>query len=335
MPWRRGACSPAGMEMWGLQAPGGHMPRPRSACPRCAHAALALTPPAARGASTISPALSAQRSHPIAVGRAPFRSCTPPPSVQAFAPHPHPPGLSPCAIVLGPVGAQAALSLCRGVGAMEIVAMDMKVSGMYIARQLSFSGVTFRVEEIPLDPAFERVYNRAALLVSRPRPTLRDQLVLAAPVLGLSGHRGGSSQPTGRSLCCRLGCVPDHSGRGAWPATAPATAQCLPGCFPCPRLCALWWGLSSLSPPRADGFLVLTVRFMRLGQALSIGPARAIALAQSETGSRSAQPTGAGRLGLCGLSSLAGPSSWMPGAPKVTNTEVPDSARCPLGAGPP
>lgn len=53
----------------------------------------------------------------------------------------------------------------RGVGAMEIVAMDMKVSGMYIARQLSFSGVTFRIEEIPLPPAFEQVYNRAALLV--------------------------------------------------------------------------------------------------------------------------------------------------------------------------
>uniref|UniRef100_A0A8C5KZ57 Protein strawberry notch homolog 2 n=1 Tax=Jaculus jaculus TaxID=51337 RepID=A0A8C5KZ57_JACJA len=52
----------------------------------------------------------------------------------------------------------------RGVGAMEIVAMDMKVSGMYIARQLSFSGVTFRIEEIPLPPAFEQVYNRAALL---------------------------------------------------------------------------------------------------------------------------------------------------------------------------
>lgn len=49
---------------------------------------------------------------------------------------------------------------------MEIVAMDMKVSGMYIARQLSFSGVTFRIEEIPLTPAFECTYNRAALLVS-------------------------------------------------------------------------------------------------------------------------------------------------------------------------
>lgn len=57
-------------------------------------------------------------------------------------------------------------SVCRGVGAMEIVAMDMKVSGMYIARQLSFSGVTFRIEEIPLSPAFEQVYNRAARLVS-------------------------------------------------------------------------------------------------------------------------------------------------------------------------
>nr|XP_012601196.1 protein strawberry notch homolog 2 isoform X2 [Microcebus murinus] len=52
----------------------------------------------------------------------------------------------------------------RGVGAMEIVAMDMKVSGMYIARQLSFSGVTFRIEEIPLHPDFERVYNCSALL---------------------------------------------------------------------------------------------------------------------------------------------------------------------------
>uniref|UniRef100_A0A7N6A819 Protein strawberry notch homolog 2 n=1 Tax=Anabas testudineus TaxID=64144 RepID=A0A7N6A819_ANATE len=54
----------------------------------------------------------------------------------------------------------------RGVGAMEIVAMDMKVSGMYIARQLSFSGVSFRIEEIGLDSDFKLVYNKAAKLVS-------------------------------------------------------------------------------------------------------------------------------------------------------------------------
>lgn len=56
--------------------------------------------------------------------------------------------------------------VCRGVGAMEIVAMDMKVSGMYIARQLSFSGVSFRIEEIGLDSDFKLVYNKAAKLVS-------------------------------------------------------------------------------------------------------------------------------------------------------------------------
>ncbi|XP_051978110.1 protein strawberry notch homolog 2-like isoform X2 [Xyrauchen texanus] len=52
----------------------------------------------------------------------------------------------------------------RGVGAMEIVAMDMKVSGMYIARQLSFSGVSFCIEEISLDDDFKLVYNKAAKL---------------------------------------------------------------------------------------------------------------------------------------------------------------------------
>lgn len=52
----------------------------------------------------------------------------------------------------------------RGVGAMEIVAMDMKVSGMYIARQLSFSGVSFHIEEIALDDDFKVVYNKAAKL---------------------------------------------------------------------------------------------------------------------------------------------------------------------------
>ncbi len=49
----------------------------------------------------------------------------------------------------------------RGVGAMEIVAMDMKLRGMYIARQLSFQGVGFRVDEVELSPDFRRVYDRS------------------------------------------------------------------------------------------------------------------------------------------------------------------------------
>lgn len=53
----------------------------------------------------------------------------------------------------------------RGVGAMEIVAMDMKLRGMYMARQLSFSGVTFKIEEIPLKREYVRMYNDAVKLV--------------------------------------------------------------------------------------------------------------------------------------------------------------------------
>lgn len=57
--------------------------------------------------------------------------------------------------------------LFRGVGAMELVAMDMKLRGMYIARQLSFHGVTFRVEEVPLEKSFVKMYNEAVKLVRK------------------------------------------------------------------------------------------------------------------------------------------------------------------------
>lgn len=60
----------------------------------------------------------------------------------------------------------------RGVGAMELVAMDMKLRGMYIARQLSFHGVNFNIEGVDVDNVklngekFVDVYNQAADLVS-------------------------------------------------------------------------------------------------------------------------------------------------------------------------
>ncbi len=57
------------------------------------------------------------------------------------------------------------LPLFRGVGAMEIVAMDMKLRGMYIARQLSFTGVTFKIEEVPLSQKYINMYNKSVRLV--------------------------------------------------------------------------------------------------------------------------------------------------------------------------
>lgn len=47
----------------------------------------------------------------------------------------------------------------RGVGAMELVAIDLKMRGMYMARQLSFKGVSFRIEHVPLSREFIRIYN--------------------------------------------------------------------------------------------------------------------------------------------------------------------------------
>ena len=44
---------------------------------------------------------------------------------------------------------------------MEIVAMDMKLRGMYIARQLSFSGVSFRIDEVELPEELRSVYNKS------------------------------------------------------------------------------------------------------------------------------------------------------------------------------
>ena len=52
----------------------------------------------------------------------------------------------------------------RGVGAMELVAIDMKLRGVYIARQLSFSGVQFRVEEIRLSNKFVSLYDECVAI---------------------------------------------------------------------------------------------------------------------------------------------------------------------------
>ena len=57
----------------------------------------------------------------------------------------------------------------RGVGAMELIAMDMKLRGMYIARQLSFSGVLFSILDVPLTNDYLETYDRSVQLVRRRR----------------------------------------------------------------------------------------------------------------------------------------------------------------------
>ena len=52
---------------------------------------------------------------------------------------------------------------------MELVAMDMKQRGLYIARQLSFYGVAFHIDEVPLSREFIHMYNASVRLVRHSR----------------------------------------------------------------------------------------------------------------------------------------------------------------------
>ncbi|CAN0901876.1 Protein FORGETTER 1 [Linum grandiflorum] len=49
-----------------------------------------------------------------------------------------------------------------GVGALELVAMDMKARGMYVCRTLSYKGAEFEVVEAPLEPDMMEMYKKAA-----------------------------------------------------------------------------------------------------------------------------------------------------------------------------
>eukprot|EP00794_Sanderia_malayensis_P014235 gene14235-15720_t len=71
----------------------------------------------------------------------------------------------------------------RGVGAMEMVAMDMKLRGMYIARQLSFSGTSFDIKEISLSQDFIDMYNESVKLWAE----LREKFEKASDLLCLDG----------------------------------------------------------------------------------------------------------------------------------------------------
>ncbi|XP_022717610.1 protein FORGETTER 1 isoform X1 [Durio zibethinus] len=63
-----------------------------------------------------------------------------------------------------------------GVGALELVAMDMKARGMYVCRTLSYKGVEFEVIEAPLEAEMEAMYKKAAELWAE----LRVELLLSA-----------------------------------------------------------------------------------------------------------------------------------------------------------
>ncbi|KAL8195817.1 hypothetical protein R6Q57_025570 [Mikania cordata] len=67
-----------------------------------------------------------------------------------------------------------------GVGALELVAMDMKARGMYVCRTLSYKGVGFEVLEVPLEAKMMEIYKKAAEFWAE----LRVELLSASAFLG-------------------------------------------------------------------------------------------------------------------------------------------------------
>ncbi|GMH45404.1 hypothetical protein BSKO_13361 [Bryopsis sp. KO-2023] len=51
-----------------------------------------------------------------------------------------------------------------GVGALELIAMELKARGMYLCRTLSFQGTEFKVHNIEMTPEMQRMYHRACHL---------------------------------------------------------------------------------------------------------------------------------------------------------------------------
>ncbi|XP_028799657.1 protein FORGETTER 1 isoform X2 [Neltuma alba] len=75
-----------------------------------------------------------------------------------------------------------------GVGALELVAMDMKARGMYLCRTLSYRGVEFEVIEAPLEDEMMDMYKKAAEFWAE----LRVELMSASAFL--NNEKPSSSQ---------------------------------------------------------------------------------------------------------------------------------------------
>ena len=49
---------------------------------------------------------------------------------------------------------------------MEVLAMELKLKGCYVARQLSFEGVSFYIDQVPLTDRFKNCYDTSVKVVS-------------------------------------------------------------------------------------------------------------------------------------------------------------------------
>ncbi|KAL0035121.1 hypothetical protein WJX79_001613 [Trebouxia sp. C0005] len=84
----------------------------------------------------------------------------------------------------------------RGMGALELVAMDMKARGMYVCRTLSFAGAEFEVVEAGLEGEMAQQYAAAASMWNQ----LRREFLYAAEQAGVAERDAGLPKKRGSLL---------------------------------------------------------------------------------------------------------------------------------------
>jgi len=77
----------------------------------------------------------------------------------------------------------------RGTGGLEQVALDLKIRGCYIARQLSFQGVDFSIVEVPLSKEFIQVYDESVDVWRRLQTLVYEQCGIYPPMEGRGDTR--------------------------------------------------------------------------------------------------------------------------------------------------
>ena len=83
----------------------------------------------------------------------------------------------------------------RGVGFLEMLAMEMKASGKYVSRGLSFRQAEFATEEAVLTRQQTKSYNDAARFMAAPARALRRR----SSSRDVRGGRGTPGRRTGVS----------------------------------------------------------------------------------------------------------------------------------------
>ena len=89
-----------------------------------------------------------------------------------------------------------------GVSAMEVVALDLKWQGIFLARQLSFTGATFRIQEVELERKYLDIYDRSVNLWIKIKAYMQnvEELTAEKKSRGMTAY-WGAHQRFFRYLC--------------------------------------------------------------------------------------------------------------------------------------